>query len=435
MILFLYMFIIFLVLFCLLFAFLTSRNLMWGLILVSALLPSYLIRFQVLSIPGTVLELMIWIVFAVWFIQHWQMWPKAANNFVKGKLPPAPLNQWFLVTILFFLAATIAIFVSNERVAALGLWKAYFVEPLLFFSVFISTVKKRTDINKIIFSLILGGLAVAIFAVIQKFTGLLIPNPFWQAVATRRVTSFFGYPNAVALYLTPLVPLVVYLFEKNKNHLHGFWLDLFYFVVFCFFVLAILFTKSFGAILALVVTLLIFGLINKKTRLAAFVCVVIIGAIIYFTPVRDPFSQEILFHGDSGALRVAMWGETIEMLKLYPLTGAGLGGYQLAVAPYHILKWAEIYLYPHNLFLNFWTETGLFGLIGFLWLVALFISEGVRQLKNKKHHAYLLTEALLASMLISLIHGFVDVPYFKNDLSVLFWILIGLMVVNSFVKD
>ncbi|MEK7189701.1 MAG: O-antigen ligase family protein, partial [Patescibacteria group bacterium] len=107
------------------------------------------------------------------------------------------------------------------------------------------------------------------------------------------------------------------------------------------------------------------------------------------------------------------------MLKTNPILGAGLANYQTAVRPWHILRWAEIYLYPHNVFITFWSETGLFGLIAFLWLIILFFK------KTIANHTRL-SKILIASMIIILIHGIVDVPYFKNDLSVIFWTLLGL---------
>lgn len=417
--------------FCLFFC-LAYRNLVMGLCLIAVFLPSYLIRFQILGVPFTLLEGMILIAVIVWFIKHWGDWSGTIKNFVKGKMPSAPFNQWFLVTILFLLAATFSVFISANLTAALGIWKAYFVEPILLFSVFISTVKNKEQVNKIILSLVLGGLIVAIFAVIQKFTGWLIPNPFWQAEATRRVTSFFGYPNAVALYLAPLIPLVVYLFEKrDKNHRASIFPEFFYFFIFCFFVAAIIFARSSGALVALVMTLLIFGVLNHKTRWAVLFLTILFGSLIFFTPLKDPFSQEVLLQGTAGQVRVNMWGETIQMLSDHPIIGAGLSNYQAGIAPYHILKWAEIYLYPHNLFLNFWSEIGLIGLILFFWLVILFFREGLERLRDQNRGSHLLTEVLLASMLIILIHGLVDVPYFKNDLSVFFWLLMGFMAVNN----
>ena len=110
---------------------------------------------------------------------------------------------------------------------------------------------------------------------------------------------------------------------------------------------------------------------------------------------------------------------TVEMLKTHPILGFGLANYQTAVKSWHILKWAEIYLYPHNLFITFWSEIGLLGLIAFIWLIVLFFKKTI-------FNRATLARALIASMLIILIHGLVDVPYFKNDLAVIFWTLFGL---------
>ena len=34
-------------------------------------------------------------------------------------------------------------------------------------------------------------------------------------------------------------------------------------------------------------------------------------------------------------------------------------------------------------------------------------------------------------MVVLLVHGLVDTPYFKNDLSVLFWLIIGLGIIED----
>lgn len=402
-----------LVIFFILFAWLTIRRTLNGLLLIVAFLPSYLLRFQIGNIPITVLEGIILITTLIWIIQHRNDWKKIGLSAIKGKMPPAPFNRWLIATILLLIAATVSIFVSTDTRAAMGIYKAYFVEPLLFFSIFISTVKTDADKKQIIWALLLGTLPITIFAIIQKFTGWLIPNPFWQAVETRRVTSFFGYPNAVALYVAPLLPLAIYLWNRRLGQ------KILLIIIIITGILAIIFAQSTGAIIALAGTAILFGLINKKTRPWALGAMIIFAVIFFTTPLKQPFANEVLFQGVSGQLRLNMWGETVEMLKTHPILGAGLANYQTAVRPWHILRWAEIYLYPHNLFITFWSETGLLGLVAFLWLIILFFK------KTIANHTRL-SKTLIASMIIILIHGLVDVPYFKNDLSVIFWTLIGL---------
>ena len=163
-----------------------------------------------------------------------------------------------------------------------------------------------------------------------------------------------------------------------------------------------------------------------------------------------------------GQIRQELWKETWQMLKDGKLLlGAGLANYQSAVAPYHqsgiyvrnddpeFDKWVaisleyqqkvwqplEIYLYPHNIFLNFWSELGLAGMLLFVWIIGKFLMLDFRLLisdyKNKS-----LILGLTGAMIVIVVHGLVDAPYFKNDLAVLFWLLIGMLgVLNLELKN
>ncbi|MCA9389730.1 MAG: hypothetical protein KC585_03955, partial [Candidatus Magasanikbacteria bacterium] len=72
--------------------------------------------------------------------------------------------------------------------------------------------------------------------------------------------------------------------------------------------------------------------------------------------------------------------------------------------------------YPHNIILNFWVETGLAGLLAFFWIVFAW-------LKKK--------EAMLLPLVALLIHGLVDVPYFKNDLAIVFFLVLALCAITQ----
>ncbi|MFN3301860.1 MAG: O-antigen ligase family protein, partial [Patescibacteria group bacterium] len=95
----------------------------------------------------------------------------------------------------------------------------------------------------------------------------------------------------------------------------------------------------------------------------------------------------------------------------------------------------ETHPYPHNLFLAIWTELGIFGLIVFLFILFQFFKSGLQKLKieNLKtiKNNNLLIISILSAMVTILIHGLVDTPYFKNDLSVLFWLIVGLIMMNK----
>jgi len=43
----------------------------------------------------------------------------------------------------------------------------------------------------------------------------MVPWEFWENRNTYRVTGWYGFPNAVGLFIAPLIPLSLYLLKKN----------------------------------------------------------------------------------------------------------------------------------------------------------------------------------------------------------------------------
>ena len=160
-------------------------------------------------------------------------------------------------------------FVGGLNSSALGIFKAYFLEPVMFFALILNTFKGSKGLKQIIMALAYSTLVVSAFAVYQKITGQFIFNEFWANPENRRIVSFFGYPNAVALYLGPIIPLLAGLFFwqlKSKGGLKIFAEQLVLLSAIVLNILAIYFAKSKGAILALILSALlsIFFLLKKK---------------------------------------------------------------------------------------------------------------------------------------------------------------------------
>ena len=229
--------------------------------------------------------------------------------------------------------------------------------------------------------------------------------------------------------------------------------------------LAIYYAKSDGAIVALVVALFVVGLLgNKRTRLVAVTLAVVAALALATVPgAYKKVGDKLALRDFSGQVRVAQWFETWKMLKEGRfIIGSGLSGYQKAIEPYHVpgifyddgtdpefyrhVVWSdeykkqvwrpvEIYLYPHNIVLNFWTELGLFGLLLFAWIFgkAFKLAVGGWRLavRNKDSSAKFLVLGVLGALIVIVVHGLVDVPYFKNDLACIFWVLISLVSLLS----
>lgn len=425
--------ILILIIFCLCFAILSWRKILWGLVIILFLLPIYLVRFKIGFLPMTLLEAMILILFAVWLVKsRFQIINYEFRDKFKG---------WILPMGIFLLAATVSVYFSASREAALGIWKAYFIEPILFLLVLTSEVKNKKDLKILFYSLGTSAIYLGVLAIYQKFTGYLIPNADWFAPETRRVTGVFGFPNAMGLYLAPIAVLYFGLLIKTplapliRGGRNKDWLKVvFYIVVFVLSLLAIIFAVSEGAMVAVVAGIVFIMLFYPKTRYLLLM-LLILGSIFIQLDIGADFKNLIIekatLQDVSGKIRLEMWGETLEMLKDNFYTGAGLANYQNVVAPYHRAGHIEIYLYPHNFILNFWSELGILGLIGFLWIVIKFFWQGAVKIykNNKQSFKGVVAISLMGAMIAILIHGLVDVPYFKNDLAILFWFIVGALII------
>jgi O-antigen ligase len=85
----------------------------------------------------------------------------------------------------------------------------------------------------------------------------------------------------------------------------------------------------------------------------------------------------------------------------------------------------ERLIYPHNILFNFWAETGLLGVVGFFGMFGYLGVSAYRLLHRNREWSIL----VLAILTVTLVHGMVDVPYFKNDLAMLWWVLGALMII------
>lgn len=400
----------------------TLRNFRYGLFIFLASLPMYLVRFKIFGLPTTMLEMLFWILLVVWIYKN------VTLNSFQG-LVNRSRNKFGMTRgavgaiILFFISSIIAIFVSPNWWQALGIWRAYFLEPILFFVILLTSVKNEEDFDWAIWPLIISVFYVSFYALAQRFLGLPIIAP-WQS--EMRVTSIFDYPNAVGLFVAPILPFVLaqaikyFKIRASKMKLTE---AIILCVIFALGVGAIIFAKSDGALIGLVAGFTIFGLIyNRKTRLAVAVTIIAISVVILAVPgVGQKVANQFLLGDWSGYVRQTIWSETWVMLKDNPLFGAGLAGYQAVFTPYHHARGIEIFMYPHNIIFNFWSELGMLGLLAFGWVIISFFRKIIFNFKFSVFNPLVL--AALSAMIVILVHGLVDVPYFKNDLSFLFWIV------------
>ncbi len=199
-------------------------------------------------------------------------------------------------------------------------------------------------------------------------------------------------------------------------------------------IFAVVLSKSAGAVVGLTTALLLpiaCCLVPKIWRRrvvgAVGAALAIVGILFFFnissfTPKNvDPYVRKST---DTLQFRLCLWEGARDLLLDKPVLGAGLSGFKELYAKKYFTCDAEPLEYPHNWVLNFWTETGFLGLLGFLVVLWVYFKKLTVHLLNPKTRWLAL--GFSAAMIYWLIHGLVDVPYFKNDLSLEFWVILGL---------
>jgi len=391
-------------------------------------LPSYLFRLSFFNLPTTFLELMILLLFIIWLIKDKQY---SRINFTFSKRSENRIPKTLRILLLLWLLVSLIGLFVNLAYSTIGLWRAYWLEPMMFFLVFIYSVNSKKDLKYIINSFLILISYLFIISIFQYFTDWnLLPE--YNYPNEKRLTAIFSYPNALSLLLAPLIAFIAGLWLSSKHKVK----NIIYFVVSLGGFSLICLTKSHGAIFALLLSLLFYVFISKNIQKRIKLFILLILSIVLFLPVvnnqylnikQQLFNPALNLEATSLEIRSSQWQETWEMLQEDFIFGAGIGGYQVAIDQYHKVDWLEIYLYPHNIFLNFWSEIGLFGLLVFLSIL-IYTAFLLKTLFLKNHR---LGVALLMSWFVWFVHGLVDVPYFKNDISILFFMLLALTLFSN----
>ena len=135
----------------------------------------------------------------------------------------------------------------------------------------------------------------------------------------------------------------------------------------------------------------------------------------------------------SAQSRVQLARQGISLLADAPFTGIGLGSFPGQYSRYILVISEFFYGYAHNLFLDIALSQSPFGLLGFLAIMI--VSVGVLLTPaslshGKQNPIAIIRSAILASMIIILVHGLIDDPIYSGRGAVFLLFIPGLAMVN-----
>jgi putative inorganic carbon (hco3(-)) transporter len=375
-----------------------------------ALAPFYVIRWHIGPLPSTLLEASILATIVVFGIEAY-----------RGKHRLEWRSPFTIPAALFLVAGAISVVVSPEQVKGLGLYRAYLVEPIAFFFVLGHVAWNAQRARLILAGLAIGGSvagianAVVILNAIRHHTiNLALPPP----------VVIYSTPNAVALYLVPLIGIAASMFlydpERYVRPASALFLAIALGAVFL--------SLSRGGYFALAVMALILAIVNRY-RWFLLPSVAVLGAAVSrVPPIASRIAHEFNLSDPNNTFvsRVDLWQATLRMLRDHPILGTGMFGFARSIQPYRGGVYEENLIYPHNIVLNMWTETGLLGLVSFFWLLVQAIRVGWVGWRSGPAAWRAIQLGIVLAMVAVVVHGLVDVPYFKNDLALEFWTFLGL---------
>ena len=325
--------------------------------------------------------------------------------------------------LLFFLAVVLSAFLSFHPYKGLQ-ELAKFIS--YFFVFYVAYYADNSEKKKIILTLILSASCVSIYAIYWFYFGSLnlleymkgqeMTYPFAHEFLSRR-RAFMPYilPTMLAAYLIMVLPLsLAYLFQENKRRLCRLSSKYVLLSLSSLSItIALLLTKSAGPLLSIFLSLLIFimlsKLINKRTFLMLSILLLVIMAIFILRSLKTVYFTTFAFSIQN---RFNYWQRTLTLILKHPLRGIGLGNLPFVGSKF-----------VHNSYLQIWAEIGLLGIVSFLG----FLYNSFKAIQLKRLAVDKLYAGLAIAHLGFLIHNFIDFSFFLPEVSIFWWIILGLL--------
>jgi|LGOV01.1.fsa_nt_gb O-antigen ligase len=239
----------------------------------------------------------------------------------------------------------------------------------------------------------------------------------------QRLYSVFENPNIFGEYLVNIFFVVVGLLISNKNKWGKAILALFALVVSH----QVILTYSRGAWITYFIGIGVFLLLYNWKWIVTLIPLGILGLIIAPNSVKQRLMSIVYSFKDSSFFyRIEIWKNAIEMTKIYGIKGLGYGyqSFHEYYAHYKIPGFNATH--SHNLFLQIILESGIIGLILWLYIVISTLFYNVLRIFKYSLSLKYKEWISLAILLAIMVHGMIDYTLFDYRINIQFWLAIAL---------
>ena len=379
-------------------------------------------------------DILLVFVFLLW------IWRIRKQRFFKEPLKLIQIKGpsfWLGVFLIFSLISLVQV-----RNIGLGFYSwLKLLEMIILFFYLKHNFKQLFSFKKLSYIFIFSGLLQSFIAISQyiqqkslglKFLAESPLNPEIAGVAKIVVDGVkmirpygtFPHPNILAVFMFICIFFTFYLFLNKKNSFKKY---LFLSIVFFFLFSTLFLTYSRLAILAFLLSSIIYFIIlfgkNKKQVLGLFLLIIICLSIITYFAWPEVLSRFHISAGEQSIdLRLFYSQTSLLIIQEYPLFGLGFGNFVWEIRQMLDLLSSWMHQPVHNIYLLIASETGLIGLFAFLMFLYQLFRQFNKKLKNKKYYLLLIIFCVFLSL------GFFDHYFWTlQQGQLIFWIALGLI--------
>jgi len=267
----------------------------------------------------------------------------------------------------------------------------------------------------------------------QSFSSLVFEYPSWFVnIGGRTLLRAFGLfpdPHMMAFFLGLILPISFSFYllgRKRKLKLLA--------VCFLLFVVLLL-TFSRGGYLGILAAIGVILFLTRRFLAERKKLLILIGFVlallilfVFAQPVLGRFLSAFSFSENSSLNRLQIWQDSWQVFLSHPILGVGLGNYSREIDP---LTSYRSPITSHNLYLDILSESGLFGLAVWLFLI---LGTLYQLLKTVKKTVTIKTDnifpalgiGLIGSLCYFIVHSFFETSVFNPVISAFLMIILGL---------
>ena len=355
------------------------------------------------------------------------------------------LSSATLPAVCFLFVSTVSLLQATDPVA--GLLEG--TKLLSGFGIFLVVANRlhRTHIPVVLMAITSTGLLISLLGIAQ-YLGW---QPF-KLPSAGLPSATLGFRNIAAMYLIQTIPFGLALLALARST-HQAWFGALTTGLMAVF---LIYTRTRGAWLGLMTGLLLTSVLlfatrskagslpfqNKGLQIGVALALVFALTLIPLgvkksgpqsidekkSDIAGALSSIVREGGDRG--RLTMWRHTIEMVQGHPLFGVGLGNWAVHYPQYDggdRITFGAAPERPHNDLLSVLSETGLVGLVCYLWFLLVLFKTAQSHLKTSDPLIRWIASACLIGLTAIVVHSLFSFPRERITPTLFFWLSAGLL--------